>query len=121
MAARAVEAGDIVLDEGDEKTDEHGAMGEPWRVDPNNGSQLGGEEQEIESANDGDAASQAGFFKEPVGDGIRLPVQADKTPSADHIERLRPKQGDGRANKECGFRESMGLEILNGGLAARGA
>lgn len=113
MAARAVEAGDIILDEGDEGTDEHGAMREPWRVDPNNGSQLGGEEQEVKGADDGDAASQPGFFKQPAGDRIRLAVHADETPSANDIERLRPKQGSGRANKECGFQWRHGFKAAS--------
>ena len=82
MAAGAIEAGDIILDEGDEGTEEHGSVREPWRVDPNNGSQLGGEEQEVEGADDGDAASQPGFVKQPEGDRIRLAVHADETPSA---------------------------------------
>jgi hypothetical protein len=37
VAAGAIEAGDIVLDEGDEGTDEHGAMREPWRINPESG------------------------------------------------------------------------------------
>lgn len=70
VAARAVEAGDIVLDEGDEEADEHGSICEPWRIDPNNGSQLDGEDQEVESADDGDASSQSGFVKQPAGDRV---------------------------------------------------
>ncbi len=70
MAARAVEAGDIVLDVGDEGAEGDGAVGSPGIVEPNDGGDLKAEDQNVERADDGHAAGEAGFFKEPACDGI---------------------------------------------------
>jgi len=70
VAARAVEASDIVLNVGDKGTEGDRAVGGPGIVDPNDGGDLETEDQNVERADDGHAAGEAGFFKEPACDGI---------------------------------------------------
>jgi hypothetical protein len=109
MAARAVEAGDIVLDEGNEGTKGDRAVGGPGIVDPNDGGDLEAEDQEVERADDGHSTGQAGFFKQPAGDGIRLAVESDKPPSAEDIERFCPQERDHREREKGDFKRGHGL------------
>ena len=104
MATGAVEAGDIVLYESNEESNQHGSECNPGRVEPNNDSQLGRKDEDVDRTNNAHAASQPGLFKQPACDRIRLPVHPDETPSADDIERLRPKQGNGSYKKQARFK-----------------
>jgi hypothetical protein len=103
VAARAVEAGDIVLDKGDEGAEGDGSVGGPGIVESNDGGDLKGEAQDLEGADDGHACGEAGFFKEPAGDGIRLAVEPDKPPGAEDIERLCPQKRDHREREKGDF------------------
>jgi hypothetical protein len=98
------EAGDIVLDEGNEGTECDRAIGGPGIVDPNDGGDLEAEDHDVERTDHAHATDQTGFFKQPAGDGIRLAVHPDETPSADDIERLRPKQGSCSDKKQARFK-----------------
>ena len=109
MAARAVEAGDIVLDVGDEGTECDGAVDGPGIVEPNDGGDLETEDQDVERANDGHASAQTGFFKKPACDGIRLAVQTNKPPGADDVECLCPQKSDHREREKGGFKRGHGL------------
>ena len=70
MTAGAVEAGDIVSNEGNERTEGDCAVGGPRVVAPDNGDNLEAEDQEVERADYAHATDQTGFFKQPAGDGI---------------------------------------------------
>lgn len=109
LPPRAVEAGDIVLDEGYKGTEDDGAVGGPGIIDPNDGGDLEAEDQDVEGADDGQATGQTGFFKQPAGDGIRLAVKPDKPPGAEDIERLCPQKRDHREREKCDFNMGHGL------------
>ena len=70
VAARAVEASDIVLNVGDKGTEGDRAVGGPGIVDQNNDGDLETEDQDVERADYGHASAQTGFFKKPACDGI---------------------------------------------------
>jgi hypothetical protein len=105
MAAGAVEAGDIVLYESNEESNDHSSVCEPWRIDPNNGSQLNRENKDVERRNNCHPTSQSCFFKKPPGYWIHLSVHPDETPGADHIKRLRPEQGNDGDKKHAKFKK----------------
>ena len=109
MAARAVEAGDIVLDEGNEGAECDGAVGGPGIVEPDDSRQLARKDGEIQRANDGHSACEACFFKQPAGERIRLGVNSDKPPSAEDVERLGPKERHRREREKGDFKQGRGL------------
>ena len=109
MPADAVEAGDIVLDEGDEATEGDGAVGGPRIVEPNDGGDLEAENQHVERADDGHATGEAGSFKKPACDRVRLAVEPNKPPGAEDIERLCPKKRDHREREKGDFKRGHGL------------
>ena len=109
MAAGAVEAGDIVLNEGNERTEADCAVGGPRVVAPDNGDNLKAEDQEVERADYAHATDQTGFFKQPAGDGIRLAVQTNKPPGADDIKHFCPQKRNHREREKGGFKRGHGL------------
>lgn len=105
MSARAVEAGDIVLDVGDGGAEGDCAVGGPGIVEPNDGGDLESEDGKIHRANDRHSACEAGFFKKPAGEGIRLAVNSDKPLGADDIERFCPHQRHRRQREKGDFKQ----------------